>query len=66
MTQDHEQSLPDLLTQNEAANFLKVSHRTLENYRLTGDGPKYVRIGKRLVRYRKSDLLEYAGITGEQ
>ncbi len=65
MTQDHEQPLPKLLTQNQAAKFLGISHRTLENYRLTGAGPKYVRIGKRLVRYRKSDLLEFAGLVGE-
>lgn len=31
------------------------SPRTLEKYRLTGDGPKYLKLGRR-VYYRKADL----------
>ena len=32
-----------------------ISTRTLQRWRLEGDGPVYVKLG-RLVRYRKSDL----------
>src|SRR5262249_55366142 len=44
-----------LLTQAEAARFLRLSERTLERYRHSGGGPKFVRQGK-CVRYRQEDL----------
>jgi excisionase family DNA binding protein len=44
-----------LLTQSEAADLLRLSERTLERLRLTGGGPKFARMGRR-VRYRLSDL----------
>lgn len=42
----------------EAARILGISHRTLENFRLRGGGPAYVRVGAggKLVRYRLSAL----------
>lgn len=40
----------------EAAAILGVSPRTLEGWRLKQIGPKYSRLGPRLVRYRCSDL----------
>jgi hypothetical protein len=45
-----------LLDQRLAAEFLSVSTRTLEGWRLTGGGPKFVRLSKRAVRYRLQDL----------
>jgi predicted DNA-binding transcriptional regulator AlpA len=45
-----------LLTEVEAAQFLNVSHRSLQNWRVRGGGPRYVKIGGRIVRYRRSDL----------
>lgn len=47
---------PQLLTPVETAEFLKVSHNTLVNWRRSGVGPRYIFIGERLVRYRRSDL----------
>jgi predicted DNA-binding transcriptional regulator AlpA len=47
-------SMP-LLNQREAADFLRLSQRTLERFRLTGDGPPYVKAGRR-VAYRREDL----------
>jgi excisionase family DNA binding protein len=44
-----------MLTQSEAAQMLRVSVRTLERLRVSGDGPTYIKTG-RLVRYRQSDL----------
>jgi len=44
-----------LLTQSEAARLLRLSERTLERFRVSGDGPVYVKAG-RLVRYRMADL----------
>ena len=47
-----------LLTTKQAANFLNRPQRTLEDWRYTGDGPPYVKMG-RAVRYRASDLLQW-------
>jgi predicted DNA-binding transcriptional regulator AlpA len=44
-----------LLTQREAASILRLSERTLERFRFTGAGPKFVRLGAS-VRYRVADL----------
>ena len=44
-----------LLTQREAAALLRLSERTLERWRVTGTGPRFVKTG-RLVRYRETDL----------
>lgn len=62
MTQELQTEMPKLLTQKQAAEFLSISHRTLENYRLTGEGPKWVRLGRRLIRYRMEDILAFAGM----
>ena len=45
----------ELLTTRQTAEWLDVSHRTLESFRITGRGPKYLKIG-RCVRYRARDL----------
>ncbi|RTL88153.1 MAG: DNA-binding protein [Hyphomicrobiales bacterium] len=44
-----------MLTENEAANLLSISHRTLQAWRIKGEGPLFVSVG-RLVRYRQADL----------
>lgn len=47
-----------VLTNKEAARKLGISHRTLEDWRLTNRGPRFVKLG-RLVRYRLPDLLDF-------
>ena len=42
-----------------AADYLGLSHRTLDSYRVTGAGPAFHRFGNR-VRYLKSDLDSWA------
>ena len=44
-----------LFTQREAAELLRLSERSLERYRLTGTGPRFVKAGHS-VRYREADL----------
>jgi predicted DNA-binding transcriptional regulator AlpA len=44
-----------LLTQRQCAEALVLSERTLERFRVSGLGPKFVRVGKS-VRYRLSDV----------
>ena len=49
----------DLLSTVELAGWLGVSNQWLEIGRSRGYGPKFVRIGPRRVRYRRSDVLEW-------
>lgn len=47
------------LTSNEAADLLRVSRRTLERWRLEGNGPRYIKLGlgkRSRVVYRETDL----------
>lgn len=48
-----------LITEKEAAQFLSVSLRTIQNWRFRNRGPKYKKLG-RLVRYSVADLYAYA------
>ncbi len=57
----------DLLDENEAAASLSVAVQTLRNWRWKGEVPRYVKVGARLVRYRRGDLIAFieAGSTGK-
>ncbi len=48
-----------LIDQRAAADFLGVSTRTLEGWRLRGGGPVFIKAG-RSVRYRLTELLEWS------
>ena len=51
---------PDaLLLQIEAAYLAALSPRTLEALRVKGGGPAYIALGRRTVRYRRRDLLQW-------
>jgi excisionase family DNA binding protein len=39
-----------LITTTELADFIKVPKRTLEHWRIVGDGPRFIRVGRQ-VRY---------------
>ena len=47
------------LTTPEAAAILGLSPRTLERYRVTGEGPRFLKLG-RCVRYKRVDLDKWA------
>ena len=47
-----------LLTQKEVKVITGLADSTLEQWRLKGKGPKFIKLG-RLVRYRLSDLNAY-------
>ena len=51
--------LDRLINENEAANFLGYSVRALQNWRVRGGGPRFVKVSSRSVRYRRRDLLEW-------
>jgi len=40
----------------QAARLLGLSKKTLQKFRLTGEGPRYVRVSTRCIRYRIIDL----------
>ena len=50
---------PDVLTTEQAAAFLGCSTQFLEIARCKGGGPRFSKLGPRLIRYRKAALLEY-------
>jgi len=47
-----------ILDTYEAAEVLGLAKHTLDNWRTTGKGPMYIRVGNR-IRYRKSSLDEF-------
>jgi excisionase family DNA binding protein len=52
----------ELLTQQQLADELQVSMRTLERWRQEGTGPSFVRVG-RSPRYRRSDINAWLEVT---
>ena len=49
----------DLKTEHEAAAILSTAVRTLRNWRALRKGPRYRKIGSRMVRYHVADLAEF-------
>lgn len=48
----------EVLTTPEAAEYVRLRKPTLERFRLTGEGPRYCKLGG-AVRYRRCDLDEW-------
>jgi excisionase family DNA binding protein len=49
------QSVRAILTTKEAAVYVRLGKPTLERFRISGEGPRYCKLGG-AVRYRKADL----------
>jgi len=43
----------------QTAKILNLSPKTLQKYRLNGEGPKYIRVSARCVRYVLSDIIAW-------
>ena len=52
-------SVGDLVTEHQAAAILSTAVRTLRNWRALRKGPRYRKIGARMVRYHVADLAEF-------
>ena len=52
--------LDRLITEAEAAKILGYTRRALQNWRVRGGGPVFVRVSARSVRYRRRDLIAWA------
>ena len=48
-----------LYTTDQLAKKLNIKANALTIWRHKGIGPKYIKLTRRAVRYRKSDVLEY-------
>lgn len=49
-----------LLNENQAAEFLGFTARTLQAWRTQGIGPNYLKVSARSIRYRWQDLVDWA------
>lgn len=57
----------DLLNETEASASLNIAVQTMRNWRWKGEGPIFVKLNKRAVRYRRADLDAFveAGTSGK-
>ncbi len=49
-----------LINEDEAADFLDLTNRTMQAMRQRGDGPRFIRISSRCIRYTRALLKSYA------
>lgn len=58
---------PELhIDEKKAAEFIGISYRTLQGYRVKGGGPEYIKIGKKAVRYKIQDLINWVNSKKKQ
>ena len=50
---------PPILTERDAARMISMSVDWLRERRWQGDGPAYLRMGKKAIRYERDVLLEF-------
>ena len=49
-----------LIDEKAAADFLKVTTRTMQSLRQRGEGPRFMRLSARCIRYTRADLKAWA------
>lgn len=49
-----------LIGENEAALFIGYTVRALQNWRVRGGGPRFVKVSARSIRYRRRDLIAWS------
>ncbi len=59
-SESEHQFLESLISEQEAAAFLGFAIKTLQNWRVIGQGPKFIRPSARAIRYRRKDLIAWA------
>ena len=60
------QSLPEYLSSQQLADLLGITRDALEQQRRRGNGPPFVRISPRMIRYRRSDVEAFFASRVEQ
>ena len=58
-TETAKHDLDQLLTEKQAADLICYTQRALQNWRVRGGGPHYVKVGGRSVRYQRRDVLNW-------
>lgn len=51
--------LDSLINEQEAASFLGYTVRALQNWRVRGGGPLFIKVSARSIRYRRRDLIAW-------
>ena len=49
----------ELITEEQVAELLTVSVSTVRRLRVSGKGPRYIRVSERVVRYKRRDVLAW-------
>ena len=49
----------ELMTEEQVAKLLLISLSSVKRLRASGKGPRYIRVSKRVVRYKRRDVLEW-------
>jgi predicted DNA-binding transcriptional regulator AlpA len=49
----------NILRGRDAANYLQISLRTLDGWRIKGGGPRYIKLKNKIILYRLADLDEW-------
>lgn len=52
--------LSRMINETEAADYIGHSKRALQNWRVRGGGPKFIKVSGRSIRYRRLDLNAWA------
>lgn len=51
--------LDRFMDEHKAAEFMGYTIRALQNWRLRGGGPKFIKVSGRSIRYRRRDLIQW-------
>lgn len=65
-SETHFRFLFSLLREQEAADFLGLSVRTLQGYRLKGQGARFIKLTAGAVRYRLIDLIDWTELNARK
>ena len=57
---DNSEYLDSMIKEGEAAKFLGYTVRALQNWRVRGGGPAFIKTSRRAIRYRRRDLIAWA------
>lgn len=49
-----------MIDEREAAHYVGYTIRALQNWRVRGGGPRFVKVSARSIRYRRRDLIQWA------
>lgn len=54
--------MPRLLTPQEVGDMLGLTERTLERWRIIGEGPRYAKLSRSTVRYSATDVAAFISV----